>query len=54
MQPSRALRRLVHELAKLWLNPIWKTCRIASRLICRRFRHHNREESVRLCMDVTF
>jgi peptide deformylase len=29
MQPSRALRRRVHEFAKLWLNPLWKTGRMA-------------------------
>jgi hypothetical protein len=46
MQPFRALRRHVHLFAQLWFNPIWKTCRIASRLICRRFRHHNRGKAL--------
>ena len=54
IQPFQALGRRVHHFSTLRLAPFWKTCRIASRLICRRFRHHNRGKSVGLYMGVTF
>ena len=46
MQPFRALRRRVHQFAKLWLDPLWKTGRMALRPIVPRFRHYSWAESV--------
>jgi predicted nucleic acid-binding protein len=40
MHPSRASGRRVHEFAELWLDPLWKLGRMASRRIIHRFRHH--------------
>jgi len=46
VQPFRALRRRGHQLAKLWLDPLWKLGRMASRPIIHRFCYHNRARSV--------
>ena len=46
MQPFQALRRRVCQLAKLWLDPLWKIGRRAARLIGRRFCYHSRAGSV--------
>jgi hypothetical protein len=43
VEPIRALRSRVYQLAKLWLDPLWKIGRRAAWPICRQSRHRSLE-----------